>query len=93
MITVKEEAALVGVAELRSKGAKILKKIKKYKIILTKRNKPIGVIIDYDEYERIQSALEEIENFVLGKLAEERRKRKGKKVLTQEEAERKVGLG
>lgn len=93
MITVKEEAALVGVAELRSKAAKILKEIKKYKIILTKRNKPIGVIIDYDEYERIQSALEEVENFVLGKLAEERRKRKDKKVLTLEEAERKVGLG
>lgn len=92
MFTVKEDTALVGIAEMRTKAAEVLKQIKKYRVILTKRNKPVGVIIDYDEYEEMQQILEEVEDFVLGNIAKERSKRKDKKLITLEEAEKKVGL-
>lgn len=92
MLTVKEDTALMGVAELRTKTADVLKEIKKHRVILTKRNKPVGVIIDYAEYERMQEMLDEVEDIVLGNIARERLKRKDKKVITLEEAERKVGL-
>ena len=49
MITLKEDTTLVGIAELRSKASELMKKIKKYRVVLTKRNKPLGVIIDYEE--------------------------------------------
>ena len=92
MITLKEDTALVGIAELRNKASEVMKKIKKYRVILTKRNKPLGVIIDYDEYEHMQKLLEEVEDFVLGTIARERLKRKGRKAIPLDEAEKKVGL-
>lgn len=92
MLTVKEDSTLIGVAELRTKAADVIKEIKKQKVILTKRNRPVGVIIDYDEYEKIQHILDEVEDMVLGNIARERLGRKDKKAITLEEAERKVGL-
>ncbi len=92
MFTFKEDTALIGIAELRTKAAEILKKIKKYRIILTKRNKPVGMIIDYDEYLQMQRVLDEIEDIVLGNIAKDRLERKGKKFITLDEAEEKVGL-
>ena len=92
MITLKEDTTLVGIAELRNKASEVLKKIKKSRIVLTRRNKPLGVIIDYEEYEHMLEMLEEVEDFVLGTIAGERLKRKGRKSLTLEEAEKKVGL-
>lgn len=92
MITLKEDTTLVGIAELRNKASEVMDKIKKYRVILTKRNKPLGVIIDYEEYEQMQEMLEEVEDFVLGTIAGERLKRKGKKTVTLDEAEKKVGL-
>jgi prevent-host-death family protein len=92
MITVKEDTAIVGVAELRTKAAGVLKDIKRHKVVLTKRNRPVGVIIDYDEFEKIEQMLDAVEDIVLGNIAMERLKRKNKKVLTLNEAERKVGL-
>jgi len=92
MITLKEDTILTGIAELRNKASGVMEKIKKYRVILTKRNKPLGVIIDYEEYEHMQEMLEEVEDFVLGTIAGERLKRKGKKTVTLDEAEKKVGL-
>lgn len=92
MITVKEDTALIGVAELRTKAADVLKEIKKHRVILTKRNRPVGVIIDYDEYEKMEQMLDEVEDIVLGNIARERLERRDKKTITLEDAERKVGL-
>lgn len=50
------------------------------------------MIVVKDEYERIDQVLEEVEDIVLGRIAKERLARKGKRTLTLEEAERKVGL-
>lgn len=92
MLTFKEDTAIIGVAELRSKAANVLKEIKKHKVILTKRNRPVGIIIDYGEYEKMEQLLEELEDIILGTIARERLERKGKKAITLEDAERKVGL-
>ncbi len=92
MITVDEKTAIVGVAELRDQTAEVLKQLKKYKVILTRRNKPVGVLIDYDEYEKISRIEDEFEDLVLGLMAKERSKRKGRKTISLEEAEKKAGL-
>jgi len=92
MLTVKEDTALIGVAELRTSAADVLKEIKKHRVIITKRNRPVGVIIDYDEYEKMEQMLDEVEDIVLGNIARERLERRDKKTITLEDAERKVGL-
>ncbi len=92
MITVDEKTTIVGVAELRDHTAEVLKQLKKYKVILTRRNKPVGVLIDYDEYEKISRIEDEFEDLVLDLMAKERSTRKGRKTISLEEAEKKAGL-
>lgn len=92
MITVEGKTTLVGVAELRKTTKEVLEKLKSHKVILTKRNKPVGVLLDYGEFRRIEEIMEALEDYILGTLAKERAQRKGKKVISLEEAERKLGL-
>lgn len=92
MITVEEKTTLVGVAELRKATKEILEKLKSNKVILTKRNKPVGVLLDYQQFRQIEEIMEALEDYILGSLAKERAKRKGKKVISLKEAEKRVGL-
>ena len=86
------KTTLVGVAELRKITKEVLEKLKSNKVILTKRNKPVGVLLDYGEFRKIEEIMEALEDYILGTLAKERAQRKGKKVISLEEAERKLGL-
>lgn len=92
MITVEEKTTLVGVTELRKVSKEILGKLKSNKVILTKHNKPVGVLVDYEEFREIEEIMEALEDYILGTLAEERAKRKGKKVISLEEAEKRLEL-
>ena len=92
MITVEGKTTLVGVTELRKATAEILEKLKLSKVILTKRNKPVGVILDYEEFRNIEAIMNALEDYVLGTLAKERTKRRGKKTLMLEEVEKQLGL-
>jgi prevent-host-death family protein len=92
MISVKEGTTIVGITELRKMIPEILKKIKQEKVILTRRNRPIGILVDYEEYERMEKMIGAFEDQVLGQLAKERASRKDRKTIDIEEAERKVGL-
>lgn len=92
MLTIKEDCAIFGVSELRTRAADLLKEIKKHRVILTKRNRPVGVVLDYDDYEKMSLLLDEMEDLVLGRIAIKRLSRKGKNAITIEEAEKKVGL-
>lgn len=92
MITVEEKTTLVGVTELRKVSKEILGKLKSNKVILTKRNKPVGVLVDYEEFREIEEIMEALEDYILGTLAEERAKKKGKKVISLEEAEKRLEL-
>ena len=92
MITVEEKTTLVGVTELRKVIKEILGKLKSNKVILTKRNKPVGVLVDYEEFREIEEIMEALEDYILGTLAEERAQRKGKKVISLEDAEKRLEL-
>ena len=92
MITVEEKTTIVGVAELRKMIPDILEKVKSSKVILTRRNKPVGVIVDYEEYKKMEEIIDTFEDYVLGYLAKERAQRKDKQWITLEEAERRLRL-
>ena len=92
MLSVKEDTTIVGITELRKMIPEILKKIKQEKVILTRRNRPIGILVDYEEYERMEKMIEALEDQVLGQLAKERAARKDKRTIDLEEAERRVGI-
>ena len=92
MLTVKEDTTVVGITELRKMIPEILKKIKREKVILTRRNRPIGILLDYEEFERIEQMIDLIEDDLLGKLAKERASRKSRKTVSLGEAEKRVGL-
>lgn len=92
MLTVKEDTTVVGITELRKMIPEILKKIKRERVVLTRRNQPIGILVDYEEFERIEQMIDLIEDHLLGKLAGERASRKGRKTFSLDEAEKRVGL-
>ena len=92
MITVNDEATLAGVAELRTNSARLLKELTRRRVILTRRNKPMGVLLDFDDYERMRAEIEELEDTLLGFIAKERSGRKSRKTIPLEDAERRVGL-
>ncbi len=92
MLTVKENATIVGVAELRKIMKEVLEEMKTNRVILTKRNKPVGVLVDYEEFKRMEELLEALEDHALGTEARARAKRKDRKWVTLEEAEKKLGL-
>jgi prevent-host-death family protein len=92
MLTVKEDTTVIGVTELRKMIPEVLKKIKREKVILTRRNQPIGILVDYQEFERIEQMIDLIEDHLLGKLASDRASRKNRRTVSLEAAEKKVGL-
>ena len=92
MWTVEEKSAIVGVAELRKAMKDVVEEIKTHKVILTKRNRPIGVLINYEEFKKMEDLVEAIQDFIFGQKAKERSRRKDKKWVTLEEVEKKLGL-
>jgi prevent-host-death family protein len=92
MLTVEGKSTIVGLAELRKVMRNVLQEMKTHKVILTKRNRPVGVLVDYEEFRRMERVIEALEDFVLGNMARERAQRKDRKTLTLEDVERKLGL-
>ncbi|MEK6683832.1 MAG: type II toxin-antitoxin system prevent-host-death family antitoxin [Nitrospirota bacterium] len=93
MLAVDEHTALIGLSELRTAAPKLLKYLQTHKVILTRRNKPVGILIDYDEFKKMETLIELIEDTVLGQMAEERRKgAKKESYLSHEQMKRRVGL-
>lgn len=92
MLTVEERTTIVGVAELRKVMKDVLEEIKARKVILTKRNRPVGVLVDYDEFKKMEALVEAMEDFVLGQMARERAGRRDKKLVSLEEVEKRLGL-
>lgn len=92
MLKIKEETTLVGVTELRREVPAVLKELKTGAITLVRRNRPVAMIIDYEKYQRFGRLMEALEDSVLGHLVQERVTRKGRKTISLEQAERRVGL-
>ncbi len=72
MITIRNSATLASISELRSKSEQILSRLKENRVILERHKKPIAVMLDYAQYEKLEAMLEMAEDLVLGTLALER---------------------
>lgn len=91
MFTIKEETTLVGVSELKTHFNQILNAAKEKNVVLTKRNRPIMAILDYDRYQQMTELIEELEDLSLENLAQQRLNRKDRKTIPLEEAMKRVG--
>jgi len=65
MLTIRENATIVGVAVMKE----VLEEMKTSRVILTKRNKPVTVLIDHQEFKRMEELLEALEDSVFGQEA------------------------
>lgn len=92
MIKLREQATLAGVSELRTIMRDILDETRTGPVILTRRNKPVGVILSYSEYNEMSRLVELLEDSTLGREAADRLERKGRKTVSLKEAEKKLGL-
>ena len=72
MFTFKEDTTIVGVSELRSNFNKVIEIMKKTKVMLGKRNKPVAVIVPIERYNKMEEVIEEIEDLEYGLIAKER---------------------
>lgn len=89
-MTLKENTTLVGVSELRTKIDEILAELKKRHVLIERRNKPVAMLLSIEEFEKLESLLEFVEDYGLAALAKQR---EGKgKYLSLEEAKKKAGI-
>jgi prevent-host-death family protein len=89
MFELKNGALIMTTSELQRNIGKIRQKGRP--VLVTRNNRPYVVLLDYEDYQKLQDALEELEDAYFGAVAEERIKKKGK-ALSQEEVERRYGL-
>ena len=79
MITINEKSSIAALSELRTKSEAILKQLSKNKVILQKHNKPVAVMLSYQQYVALEELLDRIEDYTLGMTALERDKKASKK--------------
>lgn len=93
MFVADEETSFVGISELRKISPKVLEELRKHKkIVLTSRNKPVGTIINYEEYKRNEEILDRLEDLELEKTVLKRLNSKNRKFLSLEEVERRLRI-
>ena len=93
MFSVDEEATIVGVSELRTHAPQLLEELKKNRVILTRRNEPMAVMLSIEEFKRLKDLAEEREDLALEKTAQQRDK-SGKKsdYISHERVKKILGL-
>jgi prevent-host-death family protein len=79
MITINEKSTIAALSELRTKSEEILKQLSKNKVILQKHNKPVAVMLSYQQYSMLEELLDRVEEYTLGMVALERDKKASKK--------------
>ncbi len=79
MITISERATIAALSELRTKSEEILKQLSKNRVILQKHNKPVAVMLSYQQYAALEQLLDRIEDYTLGMTALERDQKASKK--------------
>lgn len=88
----REDVTVVGVAELGKEGARLVEELRRHRVVVTRKNKPVGVLLRYEDYRRMRVVMERLEDLVLAHEAKRRASRRGRKTIALEEAERRVGL-
>jgi len=92
VIKLREQVTLAGVSELRTIMRDILNETRTGPVILTRRNKPVGVILSYPEYQEMSRLVDLLEDADLGDEAAVRLVRKGRKTISLDDAKKKFGL-
>jgi len=72
MISIKGDATIVGISELRTKINQIIEECKKNKVLIGKRNKPLAVLVSMERFNQMEKTLDTLEDYALGLLAKER---------------------
>ena len=89
--TVKQDSVIMGVTEFRNNIPSLLKENHEEEIIIVNRDKPLGVLINFNKYQSMQDLLEIAEDYILSEMVKESKKIKGK-MLSQEEMEARYGI-
>lgn len=92
MYTIEEKTTLVGVSELRTKMKEIREALEHSKVVLENRNEPFAVLVNLDQYAKMEKILELVEDHTLGYIAKDRDALPTSKYLSLDEAERKLKL-
>ena len=79
MITINEKSTIAALSELRTKSEEILRQLSQNKVILQKHNKPVAVMLSYQQYAALEELLDRVEEYTLGMTALERDKKTAKK--------------
>lgn len=92
MFELDDKTALIGATDLRTKMSKV-EGMEYEKMFVMKRDKPIAVIMTFNQYKKNRERTEELEDLVLGYIAKEREENSSEKdYITFEEAAKKLGL-
>lgn len=58
MFTVEEKTTFFGITDLRTHAKKMLDSLKGSRVVITDRNEPRAVVLDYNDYQRLQEFIE-----------------------------------
>jgi len=67
-----EDVVITGTSEFRNSINEFISILKENRVIITKRNKPQAVLISFEEYERYNDIIEQLEDRYFGNIALER---------------------
>jgi len=91
MYSITSDLDLISTTQLRTQIPKVTKKLKTKNVIVTSRNKPVGVFIDYDKFKFYQEMEEEYTDYSILKIAEAR-DTKNAKTVSHKTVMKKFGL-
>ena len=93
MLTLDRPTTLVGISELRTRSAVILKAAQTQRVVLAKRGKAVAVLVPIGEWERQERLLDEFEDMALGLIAADRvRETPPKEYIPMETVLKKFGV-
>lgn len=92
MFVLDSKTALIGATDLRARISEV-EDMTFEKLVVMKREKPVAVIMTFDQYKKTQDKIDELEDIVLGYMAKERDDTSTEKdFINLEEAAKKLGL-
>lgn len=90
MFQVEENTTFYGIADLRTEAKSMLGSLKVSRVVITERNKPRAVVMDYEEFEKLKDLLDMAEEEMVAPEVI-KRKKQAKKFLSHQEMLKRVG--
>lgn len=92
MYSITDQLDLISTTELRLNIPKVTKRLKKKSVIVTSRNKPVGVFMNFEKFQALEAMQDEYIDYELMKIAEKRAANPKAKYITLEELQKKLGI-